>query len=83
MKRYSDKELEMIKQLSSHWYNLILRGDDDSITPPTVFRILAEDCFVRDLKGPAVESLRRCMKAIWESKIHRMTPEWDALIQLD
>lgn len=80
--KYSDKELEMIKQLSNLWYGLIINNKDENFEPPTVYSILGVECFTYNTTGPAVESLRRCLLSFRESKIYRRTPEWDNLIQL-
>jgi hypothetical protein len=77
---YSPKELWMIREISPHWYNIINEGRDSSIMPPNVLRILAEECFINGKTGPAVESLRRVLKAFHGGKIYRMTPEYEALI---
>lgn len=39
--------------------------------------------FLGNMQGPAVESLRRCVKALDTGKIYRGTFEWDSLIQLE
>ena len=79
---YSDKEFAMIKALSPQWAKIIEEGRDGSLAEVSVLRILVEHCFIENLQGLAVESLRRCYKAIRECKPYRMTPEYDALIQL-
>lgn len=35
------------------------------------------------IKYPETKSLRNCVKAFQQSKIYRLTKEWDDLIQLD
>lgn len=79
---YSEKELEMIKCLSPHWYRII---EDDVLidcTPVRLYEIIAIKCFLGSVESPAVESLRRCLEAINNCKPYRMTPEFDELIRL-
>lgn len=79
---YSEKEFEMVKQISPLWANLIESNRDSSIMPPQVLRILAEECFVFEKTGKAVDSLRRCLIANSNCNPYRKTPEYDNLIQL-
>jgi hypothetical protein len=78
---YSDKEFAMIQAISPHWARLITESKVD-FCPPTVLEIVAKEAFIEDMKGPAVDSLRRCLKAFNKGKVYRMTPEFDDLIQL-
>lgn len=78
---YSDKEFAMIQAISPHWAKLISESKVD-FCPPTVLEIVAREAFIEDMKGPAVESLRRCLKAFLKRNVYRMTPEFDELIQL-
>ncbi len=48
----------------------------------SVYSIAMEDMFIANSTGPAVESLRRCCKALRDGSVWRLTPEWDELIQL-
>ncbi len=77
---FSDKELEMIKLISPHWFKLI---GEMYFNEPTVLEILGKACFIENVTGPAVDSLRRCLKALSVSKPYRLTKEYDDLIQLD
>lgn len=79
---YSDKEFTMIKELSPHWAQIIEEDKDSSFVPPRILEIIAMDCFINNTTGPAVESLRRCIKACKNCKPYRMTKEYDDLIQL-
>jgi hypothetical protein len=79
---YSEKEFAMIKELSPHWANIIEADIHSNLMPPSVLEILAMECFREDRKGPEVESLRRCMKALKACKPYRMTDEYDDLINL-
>lgn len=78
---YSDKEFEMIKSISPHWAKLISETKVD-FCPPTVLDLVAREAFLENKTGPAVDSLRRCLKAFHAGKIYRMTTEFDELIQL-
>ena len=79
MTDFSEKELLMIKVLSPHWHKMVTEVD---FNEPTVLDILGKECFLEERKGPAVDSLRRCLKAISECKPYRKTKEYDDLIQL-
>jgi predicted RNase H-like nuclease len=70
----SEKELKLFK----HFEVMDMLGC--SISIPSIYRVIAEEAFVKNLKGPEVESIRRCLKALYKGDIRRMTPEWDALI---
>lgn len=78
---YSDKEFAMIKAVSPYWAKLISESKVD-FCPPTVLEIVAKEAFLEDMKGPAVDSLRRCLKAYTKGKVYRITSEFDELIQL-
>lgn len=79
---YSEKEFLMIKELSPYWGKLIEDGLDRDVYPPTVLDILGMECFIHNKSGNAVESLRRCLKAIHNDNIYRKTPEYENLIEL-
>jgi hypothetical protein len=53
-----------------------------SLGMPTIYRMCAEGCFICNSTGPAVDSLRRCLHALNTCNCNRLTPEFDALIQL-
>jgi hypothetical protein len=79
---YSEKEFAMIKSLSPHWAKLIESDKTSSVMPPQLLSIVALQCFIDNSSGPAVESLRRCVRACQNCKPYRMTKEYDDLIQL-
>jgi hypothetical protein len=79
---YSEKEFAMIQICSPHWAKLISDERVD-FCPPTVLECVMKEVFIENKTGPAVESLRRCLKSFYNGKIYRMTPEYDALIQID
>jgi hypothetical protein len=79
---YSEKEFNMIKEISPKWAEIIEKDTNSTIMPPEVLRILAEECFAFNKQGPAVESLRRCYKALHYGNIYRNTPEYEKLIQM-
>lgn len=71
----SDKELELFRAF----------GYDDKVNDiPVVdlYRLCVQKAFLLDLRGPHVNSLRECYKAILSCSPYRMTPEFDELIQL-
>jgi hypothetical protein len=74
---YSKKELDMFALLGYNNLNMM-----SHLRPPQVYKLAMETIFVNNTQGLAVDSLRRCMRAMWDCKIHRNTPEWDELIQL-
>jgi len=76
---YSEKELAMFETLG------FTRGHIQSCSPVLVYMFAADKCFTDNISGPAVESLRRCKRAWNDNKGlgFRMTPEWDALINLE
>ena len=80
---YSKKEFAMIQACSPHWASLIEKEVSITSIPPSVLDCVVMECFLENKQGSAVESLRRCMNALKHSKMHRMTPEYDALIKLD
>lgn len=80
--KYSAKEQAMFEALG-------LSGLMDHIDiPPSLYDIAGLKCFVEGTEGPAVESLRRCLKVLkggWGGvgeSLYRMTPEFDSLIDL-
>lgn len=83
MNGYSKKEFAMIKKLSPFWANLIETGKNDSVMPPEVLKLVAMECFLENKQGKAVDSLRRCVRANRNCDPYRMTPEYEALIELD
>lgn len=81
---YSEKEFAMIQACSPHWASLIEKGASVTSIPPQVLDMVVMEVFLENKQGPAVESLRRCVNSLKNvRKLYRMTPEYDALIQLD
>ena len=80
--KYSAKEQAMFEALG--FSDLMCHVD----IPPTLYDIAGLKCFVEGTEGPAVESLRRCLKALKDGwgetgeAFYRMTPEFDNLIDL-
>lgn len=75
---YSEKEIEMFNAL----------GLSDKIkffaeNPVQLYNLAVERCFVNNLTGVNVESLRRCVIALNKCKVYRGTQEWDDLIELN
>lgn len=77
---YSEKEFAMIQACSPHWASLIEKGVSLTSIPPQVLDMVAMECFLENKRGLAVDSLRRCVNALKNSKMYRGTPEYDALI---
>jgi hypothetical protein len=74
---YSQKEIALAKFFS---YEDLMYND--TITPSTLYAMMMKSAFLHNYKGEAVESLRRCIKAIDECNPYRETKEWDDLIEL-
>ncbi len=79
---YSEKEFQMISELSPTWAKVITEDRDSSVMPPKVLDLVALECFVKRKEGKAVDSLRRCVNALHTCKPYRMTPAYEALIEL-
>lgn len=75
---YSAKEQEMFKALDMEYLNLI----EHDLQPPVFYRILIEHVFINEITGAAVDSLRRCAKAIINGNPYRMTTEFDEMIRI-
>jgi len=78
MESWSDKEVAMLQALGAG--HLLERFTED---PLLVYRFAMEKAFIEDTRGPAADSLRRCMRALSRCTAYRLTPEWDALIHLE
>lgn len=72
---YSDKELELFNELGCSDLTELLR-------PMPMYGAAVWRAFKLGTSGPAVESLRRCIFELDRVGICRMTPAWDALINL-
>ena len=68
---YSTKEIQLFKYFDV---------DTNHFTPPTAYRLAVETAFVNDMHGPEVQSLRRCARALRDTKVYRLTKEWDQMI---
>ena len=75
---YSQKEIDLFKYFG--YYDLIR---DTNISAPVIYRMMIEKAFLEDMKGKPVESLRRCQKALNSCSVYRLTPEWDAMIEMN
>lgn len=74
-----------LSQSEQLMFTLLGYGDllaSEDLEPITMYRIALEDAFLNSKKGPGVESLRRCYKALTSGTPHRLTPAFDALIEL-
>lgn len=76
---YSEKEIQMIKELGFLDLAIDTAGN---LSELSMYRLMVQSVFIAGSAGPAVESLRRCMKAFVDCKPYRMTKEFDDLIQL-
>jgi hypothetical protein len=75
--RCSEKERKL---MIAHGMEYLL--DNVAIDPITLYRMAMRNAFLNNKGGKADESLRNCIRAIDNGKPFRMTPEWDALIDL-
>lgn len=73
---YSEKELQMFEALG--WERRLVTA----LAPSSITRMAVEKAFIFAQQGLAVESLRRVAAALNLCQIYRMTPEWDAMIEL-
>lgn len=77
---FSEKEKAMFKALGQT-KNLQF-AEQGFLHVGELYKSACEKAFLEELSGPAVDSLRRTMKAWNESAIRRLSPEFDALIRL-
>lgn len=74
--KYSESEQRLIRSISEHWSGIISKTD---INPPSLYGILAMECFEQNKVGPETDALRRVIKSLRECKPWRLTPEFDEL----
>lgn len=48
-----------------------------------IYSVVADEVFLENRQGPAVEALRRAVKALRKGIVRRLTPEFDALVKYD
>jgi hypothetical protein len=72
---YSEKEMALIAYFG---YTNIA----DRVSANSIYRMMMEKAFITDDRSTAAESIRRCLIALEEGEIYRMTDEWDRLIVL-
>jgi hypothetical protein len=73
---YSDAEMAMFKALGVEGWPLNLTVND-------LYPAIIQKVWMERMTGPAVESLRRCVDAFQNETPKRLTPEFDALVQLE
>jgi hypothetical protein len=71
--QYSPKEMELISYFG-------FADIAHLIAPDGIYRMMAEKAFLDGDQSSAAQSLRCCIKAM--GNIYRMSPEWDALIEM-
>ncbi len=74
---YSNAEIKIIETISPSSLQLTT----ESIYPSTVFEMMAIQCFIENKTGPAVDALRRALKASRNCNPFRETPEYEELIK--
>lgn len=77
---YSEAELKLIKAISPHWYGVVHKAE---VSQPSLYNILAHECFIENKRGSEVDALRRACKALSECRVYRMTEEFDQLCEFD
>lgn len=78
--KYSEHEINMFLDIG--YREDELKNMMKMNSPKDVYSMAATRCIINGLTGPAVNSLRRCLKA-WTNGVYRNTPEWDLLINLE
>lgn len=79
----SDKEKELFIALNCE---SVMNIPDylGTLSVTLAYLIAAEACFIDDRGSPKARgSLRRCILAMRAGEVHRLTPEFDQLIQLE
>jgi predicted Ser/Thr protein kinase len=76
VKKYSEAELELFQKLQvNHLVN--------HLEPPAIYRVAVEEAFLLERKGKEIDALRRGAKALLiNGKPYRLTPEFDALVEV-
>ena len=74
---YSETELKMIETISPS----SLRLTTEAVCPSVVFEMMAIQCFIENKTGPAVDALRRAIKASRNCYPYRESPEYEELIK--
>lgn len=78
MFNYSEKELILLEYFGySHMVGSV------SLSPIDVYKLMMEKAFLTNDQSKYSRALRRCIKAINKVSPYRLTPEWDALIDID
>ena len=78
---YSLEELRLIRELSPEQHRRIVQGMWD-YPPHMTYSTIAEDCFIKNRTGPAVEALRRVLRAMQvDGKPFRHTEEFNKLAE--
>lgn len=75
MNKYTDAELKLFKKLGVD--SRIL----DCVSPVTLYRSLALECFLEDRRGPEIAALRRAWRALENGSPLRKSLEFDKLIE--
>jgi len=78
-KEYSERELALFIHFG---YEYMIDIGTDALQPDTFYQLMVEVAFLNNMKGPKVDSLRRCYFALKNRTCYRGTPEWDAMIKL-
>lgn len=77
MNRYSANEIALFTALDLG-YMLPLA----SLEPPSLYRTAVEKAFLSNLQGPVADALRRGATALFAGLPYRMTPEFEALVEI-
>lgn len=74
---YSKKEIQLLEH-----FGVLDLVEADTASPPVIYAICMKKAFLANEQNKATESLRRCVSALSKCHPYRMTPEWDAMIEL-
>lgn len=73
---YSEKELCLFSAMDIKESIM----EDRYISVITIYRMMAEECFLENRQDDVAQSVRNCLNAMNKMNPKRMTPEWDKLI---
>lgn len=80
MCEYSQAEIRLIEAIDPSWGTQEAAG---RLVPGVLYTTLAVKCFMDKRIGPEVNALRRVLAALQESKIYRLTPDFDKLCEFE
>lgn len=79
---FTYNEVMVIRELSQHWYHILLKSPEVMPNPPALFKMLAYDCWLKNKDDTATKALRRALFAFEFHNVNRHTEEFENLIKL-